>query len=381
MLLEVTQNRNVLYGKGAVSETARILLSLNVKKLFILTFSAQATVLERISDMVRQAGVDIYVCDIVQTEPDLNVIDQLADLITDNHCGAVLALGGGSVMDAGKASSMIAANGGKAEDYQMNGKPIVNPSLPLIMIPTTAGTGSEASKVSVIYNNHNHLKKSIYSPYMIAEAVILDPEVTLDLPAGVTASTGIDALSHAIESYVSMDANPYSEMHSLKAAAMIYKSLAAAVKDGNDIDARADMLYASYFAGCALQAGIGLDHIIAQPIGGLFKIPHGDACSIFLPHSMEFNLSASMDKYCDIARVMGLASFGNSMENAQYAVDKVRELISEVNSPVSLTPYIQGKEFDIDEVVRVIRGATGHIKCNPRPVDERAIKETIIKTL
>lgn len=380
-MFEITQNRRVLYGEGAINEVGNILSSLNAGKLFILTYSMQSPALKQILQEIQQTGNEAYVYDRVQSEPDLQVIDQAVILLKEQNCDAVLALGGGSVMDAGKAVAMIASNGGKSEEYQMEGRPITHPTLPLIMIPTTAGTGSEATKVSVIYNNNNHLKKSIYSPYMVADVVILDPAATLDLPGGITASTGIDALSHAIESYVSLDANPCTEMYSLKAVELIFKGLITAVQDGKNIQARTQMLYASYFAGCALHAGIGLAHIIAQPIGGLLKIPHGDACSIFLPHSMEYNMEYSLKKYCDIARALGLASYSDNTENAKYAVKKVKEIISAVNAPTSLTPYLQNSSIQIDEAVQIIHGATGHIRCNPRPVDTQIIKEVIQKAL
>jgi len=381
-MFEIIQNRKVLFGSGAGLEAVTILKDMSVKRLFVLTYSPQTT-----SDLlkaVEQAGIEVFVSDIVRGEPDLAVVDNLALLMKEQKSEAVLAIGGGSVLDAAKAAAMIATNGGTAEDYQMRGRAITLPTLPVIMIPTTAGTGSEATKTSVLRNGP--IKKSIYSPYMVAETVILDPDFTTALPSGITASTGIDALSHAVESYVSLNANVYTKMYSLKAIELIGKSLATAVADGANIDARADMLYASYFAGCALNAGIGLAHIIAQPIGGMFNVPHGEACSIFLPYSMEFNLEHCPEAYCDIGKALGLPHTACAVEGAKLAIDKVKEIIATVKTPTSLRSYIkdsgacEDKKF-LDETVGTVIQATGHIKCNPRPVDSVVIKHVLSLSL
>ena len=380
-MTELMQNKKVLFGEGSLGEAGNVVSSFGAKKAFVLAYSAKAGALSLITDSLSKSGIEFEVCDAVQSEPDLAAVDKVARLIRENNFGAVIAFGGGSVMDAAKAAAMIAANGGCAEDYQMSGRPITIPPVPVIMAPTTAGTGSEATKVSVIYNNNNRLKKSIYSPLMIADAVILDPAATFGLPSAVVASTGIDALSHAIESYVSLNATPYTEMYGFRAVEMIAANFVSAVREPENAEARANMLYASYFAGCALNAGIGIAHIVAQPVGGLFKIPHGDACSVFLPHAMDFNLESAMKKYCDVARALGLKSFEDNADNAKYAVKRVREIIAEVNGPSSLSPYLRGADFDVDETVRTVQGATGHIKCNPRFVDADAIKNILLNSI
>jgi len=385
-MFEITHNKKVLFGEGSVAEIENILKGAKISKVFFITYSQEAPVLSDILAALNKAGASAYICDLVQDEPDLTVVDRLVLLIKEQKCDAVIALGGGSVLDAAKAAAMIATNGATTEEYQMQGRAITIPALPLIAIPTTAGTGSEATKVSVIYNASNNLKKSFYSPHMIAEIVILDPAVTLALPAKVTAFTGIDALSHAIESYVSLNANVYTQMYSLKAIELIGKSITTAANDSSNVAARADMLYASYFAGVALHAGIGLAHIIAQPMGGLYKIPHGEACSIFLPYSMEFNLELRVKEYCDIGRALGLQLNGDTVQNARATIDKVKELIASVNTATTLTPYLQaaGVKLEgqtLDETVDFVTQATVHIKCNPRMVDSAAIKDVISKAL
>lgn len=376
-MFEVVQNRRVWFGAGALGQLRDIVGSYHVRKVLLLTFNPDSAVSRRIQSDLTACGVGVHAMDPVVGEPDLESIDRTVAVLRKEECDCVLALGGGSVLDAAKAVAMIATNGGTAEEYQMQGRQAGRPALPLIAVPTTAGTGSEATKVSVVYNGKTRLKKSFYSPSMIADAVILDPEATVDLPPRVTASTGIDALSHAIESYVSLNATPYSQMNSLKAVELIGRSLVAAFRDGHDIGARTDMLYASFFAGCALQAGIGLAHIIAQPLGGLLKIPHGDACSIFLPYSMEYNMEYRPQHYGDLARVLGASLKERGPHESRSLIPMVKDLIAAVGAPRSIRPYLKDGAFDLDGAVAVIQGATGHIKCNPGPVDAGVLKRAI----
>ena len=374
---EVIQNRQVLFGNGKAALIPDLVKKATDKKAFVLAFSETAPCVVSILDALKAAGVDFVLDASLKGEPSTLDIDRIAT--ETEGCGAVLAIGGGSVMDAAKAVAMLATNGGSVVDYQMNGKPIDVPTLPLIACPTTSGTGSEASKVSVVYNPDNGLKKSFYSPYMIADTVILDPALTLGLPEAVTVSTGVDALSHAIESYVSLNATPYTEMYSLQSMKLVVKSLQRCVEHPDDIEARSDMALASYFGGCALNAGIGLDHIIAQPLGGITHIPHGVACAIFLPYAMEYNLEYATGKYCDIARVFG-ATGEDGLALAREGVARVRAFLKALKAPDSIRAWLPA-DFELEKAVDIVVGATGHIKCNPRPVTREIIRDTIGKAI
>lgn len=375
---EVNHNKRLLYGCKKIREIAGIFEWYRLKKIFIVAYSAEAPALDRIKKDLASRNIGFVIYDKVVKEPDLPVIDDGTRLLLIEKCDGVLALGGGSVLDAAKAIAMLAVNGGCIEDYQMHARPVEFNALPLIAVPTTSGTGSEATRVSVVYNNNNGLKKSVYSPCMIADVAVLDPEVTLDLPSKITASTGVDALSHAIESYVSLDSNIYSEMYSMKAIELISRNLVPAVNNGNDIEARGNMLLGSYMAGCALSAGIGLAHMAAQPLGGLYRIPHGEACSIFLPLSMELNLEYSLEKYSKIGEVLGIGhTFTNKLDAGKAAVREVNRLIDSVGTPKRLTGYFKDRQFDMNTILDAIQDSTGHIKCNPRPVDKNLLTEIV----
>ena len=376
-MFDVIQNRRVLFGNGKTTLIPELIREVTDKKILILAFSETAKCVADILSLIRDAGIEYILDTSLHSEPSTLDIDRIA--ARADGCGAVLAIGGGSILDCAKAVAMLATNGGCVVDYQMNGKPIVNRTLPFFAVPTTSGTGSEASKVSVVYNPDNGLKKSFYSQYMIADTVILDPLMTVGLPESVTVSTGIDALSHAIESYVSLNATPYTEMFSMQAMRLVVKALKACVNNPHDVEARSDMALASYFGGCALNAGIGLDHIIAQPLGGITHIPHGVACAIFLPYAMEYNVEYATDKYCDIARVFG-AQGENGLALAKEGIARVRAFLKDLNAPDSIRQYLPA-DFELEKAVDIVVGATGHIKCNPRPVDRTIIRNTISKVI
>ena len=372
---EVYQNQRVVFGEGCLAKAPEILRGIGHGPVLVLAYSLDAPCVRRAVSALEAEGL-AYVADASLTgEPETGDIDRIAAKAIQAGCDRVLALGGGSVLDAAKAVAMLAQNGGAAEDYQSGARKIERKALPLVAVPTTAGTGSEATKVAVLYNPATGLKKSIYSPGMIAEAVLLDPLLTVDLPAAQTVNTGADALSHAIESYVSLDATPYTEQFSLKSMALVRKSLERCVACPTDVGARGDLLLAAYFGGVALNAGIGLAHILAQPLGGLLKSPHGAACAIFLPHAMAYNQDHALSKLCDISRAFGLTGT-DSPDLARAGIAAVKAFLARLNAPDSLRPYA-GPDFDLEAAAGLVAGATGHIRCNPRPVTSEAIRQTI----
>ncbi len=374
-MFEYVNNRQVIFGENKVEALGDLLTWHKKGKILFVTSSFLKDISARVIAIFDKIGVSYVMYDKVDSEPDLHLIDNAVKIFNDEKCDCTVALGGGSVIDVAKAVGMLAMNGGEVEEYQMKGRqPEVVPSM-FIAIPTTSGTGAEATKVSVVLNNNNGLKKSLYHTTMIADFVILDPTLVTGLPAKITASTGMDALSHAIESYVSLNANPFSEMYSLRAIELINENLEKAVKDGNDLEARGNMLLGSYLGGAAISAGIGIAHIMAQPLGAMFHIPHGDACSIFLPVSMELNIDSATKKYVDVAKALKVFDANKSdKENVALAVARVREIIKNIGAPNSLKPYIKEMPTDAD-LIDTIQRTTGHVGCNPRKLDEAFMME------
>ena len=230
-------------------------------------------------------------------------------LAQEMQAQAIVALGGGSPIDVGKGIAMLMSNGGSYADYQWSGSPITRRSLPLLAVPTTAGTGSEVSKVAVIVDPDRPFKKGVLSPLMFPHAAVLDPELTRSLPPGLTAATGIDALTHALEAYIGRRANPHTDMLALSALETIWWALPRAVENGNDMVARESMMLAALWAGTAMDhAGLGLIHSLSGPLTGALHLHHGLTNAILLPHAIRFNLPAiAPDRLARLKQTFGLA--------------------------------------------------------------------------
>lgn len=374
-MFEIVNNRQIIFGENKIQEIGGILKWYNKKKVFFATFSKEAQAARAIERLLEDAGIQYVVYDQVAGEPDLHMINGGRDLFVAEQCDCTLALGGGSVIDVAKAIGMLAVNGGNVEEYQMDGRQVTQVPPLFLAVPTTSGTGAEATKVSVVFNNYNGLKKSLYHTTMIADIVILDPTLTVSLPEKITVATGMDALSHAIESYVSLNASPLSEMYGLKAMELINGNLEQAVAHPDNLEARGNMMLGSYLGGCAITAGIGIAHIMAQPLGAMFHLPHGDACSIFLPAAMELNLPYAAEKYARIAQALGVSDSALSpLDNGKKAIQRVRQLREAVHAPAHIAPYIQEMPSD-QTLVDTVKRTTGHITCNPRPLDEQLMLE------
>lgn len=376
-MYEILANRRVFIGENSLNEVSSLLKWYNVKKPFFIIFDTNSDVFIKVKFMLEKENLDFYVYDKVKTEPDLAVINEGRDIYIKEGCDCLLAVGGGSVLDTAKAIALIANNDGDVEDYQMNTRVAEKPAAFVIAVPTTSGTGSEATKVSVVTNTKNGLKKSLYHPSMIAEVVILDAALTLDLPVFVTASTAMDALSHAVESYVSLNATPVSKMFSLKAIDIIGANIEKVCENPKDIKIRENMLVGSYLAGCALVAGIGIAHIMAQPLGALMHISHGDACSILLTPSMRLNKNFAPEKYKQVALGLGIKENGkNDDELAEEGIKRIEKIRKNINAPSSLKPYLKDSITD-KIIIETVEKTTGHIKCNPRPVDSALMLEIL----
>jgi len=225
-----------------------------------------------------------------------------------NQVQAIIALGGGSAIDVGKAAAMLMTNGGRYVDYQWGGKAITQPSLPLLAVPTTAGTGSEASKVAVIVDPDRPFKKGVLTPLMFARTAILDPELTRTLPPAITAATGIDAFTHAMEAYTGRRANLHTDMLALTALQSIWRALPRAVANGDDMPARSEMMLAATWAGTAMDhAGLGLIHSLSGPLTSALHLHHGLTNAMLLPHVLRFNLPAiARERRQQLKRLTGL---------------------------------------------------------------------------
>ncbi|RUM37037.1 MAG: alcohol dehydrogenase, partial [Desulfobulbus sp.] len=286
---------------------------------------------------LKKNGIDFIIYDQIDPEPGLRLADKGAEIAKENGCDCVIGIGGGSAMDVAKAISILLTNGGRAVDYLGLGK-ISKPGVPKIMVPTSAGTGAEVTFTAVFINEETGSKGGMNGDPLYPDVAILDPELTMSLPPQVTATTGIDALTHALEAYTSIQAHPISEMYSIKAITLIAANIRAAYADGRNIQARENMLLGSLLGGKALAiAGVGLVHAMAYPLGGMFGIAHGLANAVLLPFVTRYNIIGNLEKHARLAGMLGQDVQGLSLRDAaEVTVEELHLLNRDLGIPSSL---------------------------------------------
>ena len=335
----ITQPTRLTFGAGAVSGLADIVKAEGGTKAFLVVDPGlkKAGLLKKITAPLRKAKMEFEVYDKIDPEPGLKLADAGCKLAAKSGCDCVIGVGGGSAMDVAKAVSILLTNGGKAEDYLGLGK-ISKPGVPKIMVPTTGGTGAEVTFTAVFINEKTGSKGGMNGDHLYPDAALLDPELTVSVPPHITAATGIDAFTHAIEGYVSTQSHAISDMYALEAIEMISRNLPQAYGNGDNIEARSAMLMGSLLAGKALAtAGVGLVHAMAYPLGGMFGIPHGLANAVLLPYVVEYNLIGNPGKYAAVAEVMGYDTTDMPLRDAAaQVVEAIFNLNNDVGIPSSL---------------------------------------------
>lgn len=270
----------------------------------------------------------------VASEPTDRYVSEAVAVFMKNQCNVVISLGGGSCIDTAKAVAVLAANGGYIGDYMGGKKLVKNAPIPHIAIPTTAGTGSEATDVTVITNTSNDVKMMIKQPAFMPACAIVDPVLTMSSPKNVTAATGIDALSHAIEAYLSKKAQPMTDMYALSAMKLIVENIETAYDEGDNMAAREKMSLGSLQAGIAFSnASVCLVHGMSRPIGALFHVPHGISNAMLLPAVLEFSKNACIDRLAELGRIFEGKNGLSNEEAAEAAVVSVKSLCAKLNIP------------------------------------------------
>jgi len=368
----------VLYKAGLVDDIGPEIANLGAQRALIVADEgvARAGLLDRV-----RAGLErsITVAGIfAEAPPNSSVAAVARGADYARECGAdlIVAVGGGSPIDTAKAMRILLTEGGRLHDYE--GYNLLTRSLtPMIAIPTTAGTGSEVTAWAVIRDEVARMKLAFSSIYLAPDLAILDPEMTLSLPPGLTAATGIDALVHAIESFVGSNANPISDSLALQAIDMISNNLRDATYDGSDIEPRGQMLIASCIAGMAFSGGggsLGIVHALAHAIGGAFETHHGTANAILLPYGMQFNSVAVPNRFARIARAMGVNSGGRSEEDViADGIDAVRLLTVDCGLPTRLRDV--GVPEDALPAIAETALGDAALFANPRPATYEDVPE------
>ena len=335
-------------GTDSVSEMCNAIAHTGVGKILVVTDAVLVDlgIAGRVVDCLEAAGVDHSLYSAVEPDPTFAQVESGHAHFAKDKCQAVLALGGGSPMDAAKMIAAMATNGGPLS--KLEGKfRLRKPPAPLFAVPTTAGTGSEVTIAAVVSDSDTHAKKFFLDPKLLPTMAALDPSLMTGVPPKITAATGMDALTHAVESFISKTATPQSESYAMIGVRSVFENLAKSFTDGTDLSARTGMALASYYAGLAFtRTSVGYVHAIAHTLGALYGTPHGLANAIVLPHVLEFSKQAARPRLARLAEVIHLNGNDDS-EKADKFIDAVRGLLAKIEIPSKLDSLKRG---DIDEI-------------------------------
>ena len=369
----------IITGIGASEVVGQHAQRLGANKVLVVTDPGVAKLgyADKIVRQLQSVGIDAPVFSDVTPDPTLQNVNDGLQQYRDEGCDLIVSIGGGSAIDCGKGIAIKLTNDGAFADY-MGVDKIPNPGVPLIAIPTTAGTGSECSKVTVITDTENNVKMMLSSPCLLAQVALVDPLLSLTTPPHLTSAVGIDALTHAIEAYISKRAQPITDAIALESIRLISGSLRQAWADGENITARTDMMVGASIAGIAFSnSSVALVHGMSRPIGAYFHIHHGLSNAVLLLNVMAFSVVGAPDRFADIARAMGEPIDGLSpMRQADAAIAAVERLINDVQMPRLGEIGIERDKFEsVVEQMAKDTIASGSPANNPRQATPEEIVE------
>ena len=367
----------LVYGRGAALTAGERLRTLG-KRVLVITDGhlAEQTSFGHILDALAAAGLHVHIYAGVNSEPDTRHVQEGLEHLRSHGSDCVLAVGGGSPIDAAKAVSIMATNSGSVNDYLGHGR-VPCPGVPLAAVPTTAGTGSEVTRFTIITDPVTDVKMLIGSPHLMPGVALVDPNMTLDLPRPLIASTGLDALTHAIEAFVSRKAQPFSDVMALSAMGLLERSLLRSWENPADVEARCETMLGALQAGIAFSnASVALVHGMSRPLGAVFHIGHGVSNALLLAAVMEFSLPGNPERYAAVARAFGVPGGGDPMETALAGVDRVRRLVALMHVPTCASLGITRDGLD-RTAVKMAEDALASGSPDNNPL--RASREDIIR--
>ena len=380
MISTYSQLCPVLFGPGAAAQTAEKARELGgTKALCIYDKGVEMTgIAGKITQLLKDGGIETVIFDEVKPDAPDAVVDKAGKLAQDEKVDIVVGIGGGSSLDTAKAAAVLAENPLPITQYLPSGgnKPFQS-TIPIILIPTAAGTGSEVTIMAVIHDEKNHVKEGILRAASLA---IVDPELTLTVPPHITAATGLDAMTHAVESLSTNCGNPKAEVLALAATRLIAENLEKAYLDGSDLEARTQLSFASNIAGMAFtEASLHIGHAAAHEFGVRFHIQHGVACALTLPEVVTFAADVIPDKTKKIAEALGVTvpDGASGAETGELAAAKIRDLLRRLN-----IPSLKAQGITREDAVSCAQGAVAHnwfVACALRPVTDEVMAEQIGK--
>jgi alcohol dehydrogenase class IV len=372
----VQSPERITYGLGATDELSTYAADISVDSALLVTDETivDAGVTEPVVAALEDANVSVDLYTEAKPEPKLSMVDDAIDTLRTGEHELVVGVGGGSALDTAKVASALADHDADAEDVLGMGN-VPGAGRDLALIPTTAGTGSEVTHIGV-FSDDEGIKQVVYDTHLFANLAVVDPELTRSLPKPIAAATGLDALTHAVESYTTVPRTPYSDMLAREAIKLIGENLRPAVHQGaaND-EARYNMSLAAMIAGQAfVNSGLGAVHALTYPIGIEYGVGHGRANAMLLPHVMRYNVPAEIDRFAEIGDLLGIDANGSSLERAHAAVDAVFELTEDVDVPTTIGHLGELDEEELERFTDIAYEYSQHnIDRNPRNLNREDV--------
>jgi alcohol dehydrogenase class IV len=380
-IYEMGLPRRVISGVGSSSRISEIIKDSGLNNILLLVdggaYKSGATA--KIEEAISQYNVTMI--NDTPPEPEYKQVLAVYERMKDKEIELIVAIGGGSVMDTAKILSVLSTNSDYAKDL-LDASLIKNRGLLTIFVPTSAGTGSEATQNSIVVVPEKELKVGIVNPNFIPDYVVLDAELTIKLPPAVTAATGVDAFCHAIECLISKKSNPFSNMYALEAIKIISENVRTAYENGENIKARENMLLAAFYGGlCIASSSTVAVHALSYPLGGKYRIPHGVSNAILLPHVMEFNADHALEKFKQVAVSMNIDTDDkNDEEISKEVTDAIYKMIDDLKIPNNLKEYGIG-EKDLEVLVEGAANVTRLLDNNPKPMTKEDIRKIYLKLI
>ena len=367
--ITLLQPGRIVFGNGCAVRCVDEFTQRGAKRVLLVTSKSVRPQLDFIVTALKSAGCDVVEGKPVPPEPTREFFETALLAARAEKIDAVLAIGGGSAIDVAKlVAALVRGKQTVAEVFGIN--LLSSRELPLVCLPTTAGTGAEVSPNAILLDTADELKKGVISPHLVPDASFIDPLLSLSVPPEVTAATGLDALTHCIEAYANKFAHPITDGYATRGIELISANLLAAVHDGKNADARAALALGSLFGGlCLGPVNTAAVHALSYPLGGKFNIPHGVANALLLPHVSRFNFSAAPERYADIAVALGVVRNGSALTTAEHGVEflstlscacRVPQTLSELHIPRTAIPAMAKSAMQVTRL----------LKNNPRPVTE-----------
>ena len=373
--------QNIEFGVGSLNKLPSILEENKSTHVFLISDRGLESigVVKKVCDIIKNGGIECTTYLDVLPNPTISMVDQAAALYKVSGATSIVALGGGSPLDVAKAVGVLVNFGGKITDYEGMHK-VPGAIVPMIAIPTTAGTGSEVTASSVITDEERNYKMTVFSYQILPKYAILDPELIMTAPFSIAASCGVDALIHAIEAYLSRNSSPFSDSMAEKAMELIGRSIRQFVSNRQDVDAACDMMAGSNFAGISFAwARLGNVHAMSHPVSAYFHIPHGVANSILLPTVMEYNAMSDNGRYEKIYNYIKRGDAQTSDFNPQMLIDELKRLNQDFNIPSCLSAV--GVTADLIQTMAEDAMKSGNIPANPRQTTLKDMIELYKKAL